>query len=559
MEVSITGSGYLSDKIDVLKAEILKGKDFILSAPTGVGKTTAVIELSEQLKDKKIIIAAPTQPLVDNLKAKYSSENIELVCGYGNDFYNRNKSARVVCTTYDTALNFANNTDIIFIDEAHLIAGHGNFRKEVLVWLLSLDCMKVLLSGTPELIEFLPNYNSLSFTKKIAPKYIEIQIREDKAIDTITDIITNRDKSKYTIIRCNNKKTLDKVQNIFRDEIAIDKLYSDKEKILLHNQNEEAVKSIKKGIIPTDRDVLLTTSIIDAGLSLNVNKDVDCFIVSDRGMPNPIDALQLSDRVRANTGYKMKTTIIGSGFGKLTSTAVTLIENQQPSQWIDTLSTAYDWYTELTEQSYLDVLDRYNVKATVTAIKNTYTRSLKISDTSDITIAKNLYQFPIFSSIRREAIKHRREDELCFFDGSTYLKGSKETTQVIRVGEFIKEAFKNYIPIEWFMSDKFSTKNIDNLIKAIGYIKNSNQFKEAACTLLEAVLYSKEDIKISLDKYHNFDKAMKDSFVELNRVVNNNQRIRGKSLKVENVLVSEELEDFIYHIHPSLRSCLQVA
>ena len=550
---------YLTERIDVLKSKILEGVNFTLQAPTGSGKTHALLMLSQSLTDLRIVFAMPTQSLVENLKANPKYKDFDLVCGYGTDFYKMNKSARVVITTYDTAIKFNDNVDAIFIDEAHLIAGHGNFRKEILVKLLSLKCTKVLISGTPETINHLPNYDSLTFTKKETPKRIKIQITQDKATDTICNIIKNRDRRKYTIIRYNHRITLDKIQDIFREEIKIDKLYSDKENILLHNQNNEAVTSIQKGIIPTDRDVLLTTSIIDAGLSLDVNKDVDCYIISERGMPNPIDALQLSHRVRANTGHKMITTIIGSGFGEFTDTKITLGKSQHPSQWIDSLNSAYDWYTELIEQSYVDFLKSYNVIGSVSNRDSRYTKSEKVSNNRDITIARNLYHFSVYSSIERLAKKHGREDELCFFNGSTYLRGTKETTQAVRVGHYIKEAFKNHVPLDWFMTDKFSTKKIDNLLKAIRYINNSEQFNEVACKLLEAVLYSKEDVKISLEKYNGFDKAMKNSFKVLNDVVNNNERVRGKSLPVANLLVTKELENFIYHIHPRLRGSLNVA
>ena len=50
---------------------------------------------------------------------------------------------------------------------------------------------------------------------------------------------------------------------------------------------------------------------MDCGISLEVNRDVDCYAISYGNVINPIDAVQLSARVRSNSEYRMSLSIIG--------------------------------------------------------------------------------------------------------------------------------------------------------------------------------------------------------------------------------------------------------
>jgi len=106
------------------------------------------------------------------------------------------------------------------------------------------------------------------------------------------------------------------------------------------------------------------------------------------------------------------------------------------------------------------------------------------------------------------------------------------------------------------MNEKaFYDKRINNLQQVSGYMKSSIRFRELACDLIDAVLYSTKNTKLSLKEYHKFDKTMKKCFDAFNLVVNNSERTAGVvKLSVRNTEVTKELENYLYHIHPNLQA-----
>ena len=121
--------------------------------------------------------------------------------------------------------------------------------------------------------------------------------------------------SKTILIRVNSKSVIDDTMQTFKpslkDKIAC--IYSDEDNVLYQNQDKDKIKELKKGKI-SDLDFILCTSIFDVGLSFEVDRDIQCYAVSqdNRRMPNAIDMVQLLARVRENSGFNMDLTIIGN-------------------------------------------------------------------------------------------------------------------------------------------------------------------------------------------------------------------------------------------------------
>ena len=287
----------------------------LIVAPTGTGKTTAIINYADSNPQKKIVLLCPFRVLVDNIGKK----NPDLNCGYGQEFLNKNKNTRFIITTYDS-IEEIEGVDLFVVDEAHLISSHSSFR-DVIPLILQTQTKVVYITATPEVIvDLFPKSNSqdyiLNFKINRPKEEVKIYAQKYNVYKIITEIITNNyDNEKTILIRVNSKDVIDSIietfKPILKDKIAC--FYSDKENVLCQSQDKDKVNELKKGKI-LNLDFILCTSVYDVGVSFEVDRDIECYAVSqdNRYMPHPIDMVQLIARVRQETGHKMNLTIIGN-------------------------------------------------------------------------------------------------------------------------------------------------------------------------------------------------------------------------------------------------------
>ena len=140
---------YLSEELELLSELLNKGEDTLLVSPTDSGKTRAINTYAKQNPQRRIAILCPTQALVDNLK-----QDCDIPAGYGKKWAQNTQFFNLLVTTYDSIQFFEETRfDAIFIDEAHYLAQAGIYRVKALEYMMGLECQKVLVTATPNVIE----------------------------------------------------------------------------------------------------------------------------------------------------------------------------------------------------------------------------------------------------------------------------------------------------------------------------------------------------------------------------------------------------------------------
>ena len=439
----------------------------LLVAPTGTGKTTSIIKYADANPDKKIVLLCPTQSLVDNIQM----DNPNLTCGYGAEFLSYNKTNNFIVTTYDS-IEKIEDVDLYIVDEAHLTCSHSSFR-DVIPMIFQTQTKVVFITATPEIIEDLfPKHNNedyiLEFDIHRTKKEVKVLTGKYKVRRTIKDIITNNMKpSKTILIRVNSKKVIDDIMQTFKptqkDKIAC--IYSDEDNVLYQNQDKEKIRELKKGKI-SDLDFILCTSIYDVGLSFEVDRDVECFAVSQdtRCMPNAIDMVQLLARVRENSDYNMDLTIIGN-YGDYEIINSPFDNYKSKIQLCNEMAHRYEQYSHLSFDAYIGILNYYKIDVTEIQTLGFESYPVKMaSRVSDTVIAQNFNSFPEEYAIICGNLEYMGKSHLIkLITGTESVEGLKNNANVQRVYNILFEATKLEIDLDLFIGERFSVKRYDLL------------------------------------------------------------------------------------------------
>jgi len=489
---------YVSEYSDALAKEMLCDDNLLITSPTDSGKTYSIIDFGEKNPQLRIAFLMPTQNLVRNIQENYKSTT-SLICGMSKDFAKDNRLSRFICTTYDSFNYFDKPFDIVIIDEAHCLAGHGNFRTETLAPLLEIKSKIVLLSGTPEIIERLQAFKRIDFIRKSKPKAIKIIQSTQYAKTHAFNIIKDRNKRNLTILRINSKTIIDEIFDAYHKELNVVRLYSDSDNVQYAQQNKTTLDNVKKGIVPKEVDLILCTSILDAGISLTVERDVDCFALSDKEMPNAIDIIQLYARVRTSSKYKMDLTIVGTFGNYKIDKSIDKINAPTSRQQIKRMNTLYDEYSQFDEESYSGVLNCYGI------FVNLYNQpNYKIQDAvhvgkiKPIKIVNNLHNFPThYKRISDKLSDKGFNNCIDYFKGNTIIN-STETAIVIRLAEQIETALEMNIHPSIYIDKSYNQKKVGNLISAVDSFNQFSLFKTVIAELLKGLDY-KKGIKYKMD------------------------------------------------------------
>lgn len=527
--------------------------NILLVSPTDSGKTYSTIEYAKKHPRKRIALIMPVRSLVDNTKKKYEGKRgSQIRCGYGLDFVHENKYSKFICTTYDTFLNF-DSFDIVIIDEAHTLAGHGNFRTETIAPLLSLKSKVVLLSGTPEVIEHLEGYERVEFIRKSKKKSVEIIRSKYSAFRHAFNLINEHKGKDVLMIRINHKKTLDELYSQFKQSKNMVMVYSEDDNILMSGQNEKHVKQMRKGVVPEGVDVILCTSIFDAGVSFDVRTDIQCYAIEDRCMPNAIDMVQLLARVRSESGYQMSLTIVGEFGDYGLRQSIDLTGAPTTKQLVKEMSQKYSEYSELDEENYRGLLDYYNIKSDVIRpndIKITspkYASKLKL-----IQLAKNFHNFPNYlEEISRILRENDREQDIKLITGKESIH-SEPNQAVMRMFTQLEDAGKLSIPFPLFINNKYKEKLLTNLIGAVDEYNKSLGFQDVIHELLQySEIEAGESVKMDLTEYHDLGTPQQGYIKEVARLLFDEVKFqKGRSsAKLVRSVHDDELNGYLYRFY----------
>ena len=502
---------YLSEELELLSELLNKGEDTLLVSPTDSGKTRAIITYAKQNPQRRIAILCPTQALVDNLK-----QDCDIPAGYGRKWVLAARFYNLLVTTYDSIQFFEENRfDAIFIDEAHYLAQAGIYRVKALEYMMKIECQKVLVTATPNVIERLEGFTREEFIKETKPKEIKIYNQRDNEINIAATLIKNRNPENLLMLRINNKEILDFIHERYPD-LVITKIYSDKEQVIIQGQDEEAFKNIKKGVISKSTQLVLTTSIMDCGISLEVNRDVDCYAISCGNVINPIDAVQLSARVRSNSGFRMHLSIIGH-FDDY-STVPFPINQVKGKQQFELMATEYEMLSKLFIYDYIELLNSYNITVDEKKPLANLVRFNGKSGRSSISIAKNFGASSKYPEIEDLAKNYGYSDWLEVIKGDLS-EGYKENTEYVRIFTELIEAIEYGISFKFFIKDKYYRDVLTKLKYCLdNYWKdNSREFKEFIDLLIEAYRSNAKKVSLSLKLFSELTTQEKDAIKHLTK------------------------------------------
>jgi hypothetical protein len=261
------------------------------------------------------------------------------------------------------------------------------------------------------------------------------------------------------------------------------KVYSDSDEVLCIGQNENTVSSVKAGNIPKDVQVLLTTSIIDAGVSLKVERNVDCYAIGENYMPNPIDVVQLSARVRTNSSYIMNMNIIGK-FGIYEHGEIETLNRPTKEQLVKQMANYYQEYSMYSVESYLSILYSYNIRADLYKEgKNNI--NVYVGKLNSGQVVRNLHNFTIQFFEFKE--RYRGTEQECWTE---YFKGnieilSESNSQVYRLFEKITLATDYKIHPNLYLNESYQESKLDSLINAVESFNKSKKFQGIVLQMLE--------------------------------------------------------------------------
>lgn len=515
----------------------------LIKAPTESGKSTAIKNYFNYAPHRKKVLLSPTQSLVLNLE----EEGIK--SGFGWEWLNENKKNQELLTTYDSLMHL-NNVDDVFIDEAHLISGHASFRECLQTIIEAKNCRIILMSGTAEIIDNINDLHIINFTKQEPVKrsvnicgakgfrskssiigICEMAVRE---INEVKDWGASVDDLPIRMIRVNNKETIDEVYELFKDKIRVAKFYSDSDLVLNASQDEVITNDLKKGKI-RDIDLLLVTSIYDAGLSLDVNRNIDCYAVSNHKdlMPNAIDMLQLVARVRQSSGYRMTLTILGTYGDEVINESIIYLDDN-PKVILNTMSFKYDTYRNLMEEYYMGVIEHYGVEVKVVDSQpfNNINEKNYASRERKITIAKNLKGFGLmYEELIERAKEFNRRLEL-----EEYTGGDKQfrglNSEVQRIFNRIDDCLEHNIDLSLLMDTEFRSDKIENLSKLVKSYKVSNDevFLRIVSELIDGI--DNENSKVNLKGFDVLNDVYKAQIKTLGSLLYKRCRWNEKSFKL---------------------------
>lgn len=296
---------YVSEQLSNILNYADANKKIILQAETGTGKTTAFLKDFAQLRPtKRLLLLAPLTAIVEQNKNEY--ENIvSLTASSEPHEHTKAKTSFFVMATYEQGykhLASGNNFDYVVIDEAHNLITANKYKQQAITNLTSvLHRFTVIgLTGSAN-----PLFSSIGYklvkVNRANLKPVNIIMRLDnRAVVKIALQHLETVKGKC-IMRFNSRASATDLKT----QLIKNKSYSENEILIL---NSDA--SIKKGndfISLTQNScfnknvkLVLTTSVIDEGLSIRQLGFTDVVFIENNYNPMPEAVKQFMARFRNN-------------------------------------------------------------------------------------------------------------------------------------------------------------------------------------------------------------------------------------------------------------------
>jgi hypothetical protein len=294
---------YVSEKIESILDSADINKKIIASAETGTGKTTAFVkEFHKHRPSKRLIILAPLTAIVDQIKAENDTV-ISLTGKSSPSDHTKAKTASLVVATYEQGykhLKDHNTFDYVAIDEVHNLITANSYKSETITNLTYvLESYRVIgLTGTVNILFKAIGYKLINIKK-------ESQIKVD-----INFIIDNRPPLKIALQHLKNvqgKCILRVNSRSVAKDIVIELIklgaYTKDEILTLNSDNniknsKDFKNLISEGEFDKKKRLVLTTSIIDEGLSIEQEGFTDVVFIETEYNPMAESLKQFYARFR---------------------------------------------------------------------------------------------------------------------------------------------------------------------------------------------------------------------------------------------------------------------
>ena len=275
----------------------------ILAAETGTGKTTAfLMDFIKHRPNKRLLILAPLTAIVEQTKAEFPTI-ITLTGNSTSEDHIKAKKSSIVMATYEQGykhLKDPNTFDYVVIDEVHNLITANSYKRETIKNLTSLlDSYKIIgLTGTTN-----------QLFKSIGYKLVNVKKELLNPVD-ITMTVDNRNPLKIALQHLQNVKgkcilrvNSRNVAVNLKIELLKLKKYTDKEILILnsdtHIKNSEDFKQLTTHSKFNDAiKLVITTSIIDEGLSIKQSGFTDVVFIETDYKPMPESVKQFFARFR---------------------------------------------------------------------------------------------------------------------------------------------------------------------------------------------------------------------------------------------------------------------
>lgn len=363
------------------------------TAPAGAGKSFAILEYIYKAGKKQMFVV-PTRALLADLAEKYKhySDKIKFVRGkeavreHDWDEYS-------LVTTYDSVqFAFMEKYSNLWVDEAHCIPAHSDFRNVVLT-IANRHSNVCLVSATTEAISDLPLTYHLNVTQQQTWRDCNIYTYRDakdkngklhlrKGKTKIRDIIQAIENSKkelpedtQIIVSVLDKKLINELCEIYHHESImkyvsysndVEELYSQ-----LGGRVREEAKDLVNGKLSPNIKYLFTTSVMYAGVSLEVQNNVKQIMFAYEYMPHPLDAVQYANRIRYPKGSTIDYSTTLDIYGNFATDGLTVehINYDSLTSTVQHNQIVSDTYCQLDQAEYTELLSKHYIRSEVHTTK----------------------------------------------------------------------------------------------------------------------------------------------------------------------------------------------
>jgi len=294
----------ISEASPELAKLITEKKNVLIQAPTGSGKTYAIIQnIAPIIKGKTLIV----QPLIATVEQISEQYKIPSLTGSSDttDFNHVTGSSAAVCT-FDQAPALIPYFDNIVVDEAHNYTSAFGYRAQALNELseaLPEDKNVIFITATPT-----------NLFKQLGAHIIQVNVTDDDPINinvietsakttlqTLLQHVREHESKGVSLIKINSKKVMKAAKNHL-----LKNGYQDNEILLLYS--DESIKAgdgyqlLKNdGLFADSVKIVIATNLINDGLNILDPRVKQVVNIENTYYPDPADLVQFLARVRNKT------------------------------------------------------------------------------------------------------------------------------------------------------------------------------------------------------------------------------------------------------------------